>query len=133
LTRVLICDDNHTAVTGLATLLEMDGFEVVALTSPVEALRRLEAQPFDVLITDLEMPELNGLEVIRRARELVRGLPVLLLTAYVHSPASEQALARGALAVLAKPLDYDALLQRLAALGAPGQPSPASPPPESRR
>lgn len=117
MTRVLLCDDNRTALNGLQALLELDGFSVVAVSSGAEGIRRAAEERFDVLITDLEMPEVHGLDVLRRVRELKPELPTMVITAYAQSPASQLAQELGVRAVLPKPLDYDGLLAELGKLG----------------
>jgi two-component system response regulator HydG len=111
--HVLVVDDSSVAVTGLCQLLEMDGFTVEGVQRSPEALARLEARPYGALVTDLEMPELHGLELIRAAKRLQPALPIIVVTAYSDSPASQEALALGARAVFAKPLSYPTLLAEL--------------------
>jgi len=126
MSRILVVDDDAVAVRGLTQLLEMDGHEAVGLLQPELALVRLRAEAFDVLVTDLEMPGVHGLELVRAAREAQPGLAVVVVTAYDHSPAGASALALGARRVLGKPLHYEELLAELEALGEPGAPLTAS-------
>lgn len=112
--RILVVDDEQVAVKALCSLLEMDGYEPVGIVVPEEAVRRLRSETFDAVITDLEMPGVHGLEVIRVAREAPAAPPVLVVTAYAHSPASDSALALGARCVLGKPLKYERLMAELA-------------------
>ncbi|MGA9524433.1 MAG: response regulator [Myxococcaceae bacterium] len=112
--RILVVDDDRNAMNGLSALLEMDGYEVLGFTSSEDALQRLQSEEhFDAVITDLEMPKVHGLEMVRAARTGARELPVIVVTAYVNSPASKSAFALGAKAVLNKPLKYDTLLEAL--------------------
>lgn len=116
--RVLLVDDDRVAVDGLCSLLEMDGFDVTGLVSPEEALRRLKDERFDVLITDLEMPRIHGLDVVRAARAASATMKVLVVTAYMGSRASATALTVGAARVFSKPLRYELLIHELG--GEPG-------------
>jgi CheY-like chemotaxis protein len=111
--RVLLVDDDSVAVDGLCSLLEMDGFDVTGLVSPEEALLRLKAERFDVLITDLEMPRVHGLEVVRAARAASTSMKVLVVTAYMGSRASATALSAGAARIFSKPLRYELLIDEL--------------------
>ena len=113
MSRLLVVDDDRAAVDALGLLLEMDGFEVSAFTSPATALEELGKDHVDLVITDLEMPGVHGLELVRAG--IAAGKPVLVVTAYSGSPAAAAALELGASGVLAKPLDYDGLLQAVSA------------------
>lgn len=119
--RILVVDDDANAVTALCALLEMDGYEPVGVKRGEDALERLKAEAFDVVVTDLEMPRVHGLEVVRAARVARADMPVVVVTAYGNSPASASALSLGARRVLGKPLRYESLvseLERVAALPA---------------
>jgi CheY-like chemotaxis protein len=112
MTRILVVDDDRTAVGALQSLLEMDGYEVVGVLSSQDALVRLGAERFDAVVTDLEMPGVHGLEIVRAVRS-DSGIPVVVVTGYVNSPASKAALASGANRVLGKPLRYEWLMEAL--------------------
>lgn len=105
--RVLIADDNPTSqslATRLATGL---GAEVVVVGDGVEAIGRLEREAFDLLIVDVEMPRLSGLDVIRCLRKLpgaVARMPVIAVTAFGLPSNREAILAAGANDLLTKPL-----------------------------
>ena len=107
--RVLVVDDERAAVDGLRVLLRADGYEVVALQSSEAALVLLTKEKFDIVITDLEMPMVHGVEVVRAARKSRADMPVVVVTAYNDSPACTAAIAAGACKVMCKPIDYDAL------------------------
>ena len=68
--RILIVDDEPEILKVLKRALVSEGFEVVETTRPTEALRLLEEQPWDILISDIDMPVINGYELVKRAREL---------------------------------------------------------------
>ncbi len=108
--RILLVDDDRAAVDALRTLLELDGYQVIALTSGAEALTALHDQRFDALITDLEMPRVHGLDIVRAAHQ--KGLPTLVVTA--HAGLVGSALALGARRVFGKPLPYDDFAEELA-------------------
>ena len=112
--RVLVVDDDGGAVHALRTLLELDGYDVDALLSPTEALAHLASQSYAAVVTDLEMPLVNGVEVVRAAKKARPGTRVVVVSAYAQSPAADKALSEGADRVLGKPLDYEALLSELA-------------------
>jgi CheY-like chemotaxis protein len=117
--RILVVDDEAVAVNALCSLLEMDGYAPVGVCVAEEAVRRLRSEAFDAVITDLEMPGVHGLEVVRAAREAHAAMPVLVVTAYGNSPVSDSALVHGARCVLGKPLKYERLLAELARCAPP--------------
>jgi CheY-like chemotaxis protein len=115
--RILVVEDDPTAMKGLSALLEMDGYAVTGFTSAENALRSLQAGTYDAVVTDLEMRGVHGLDLVCAARARRPPIPVIVVTAYVSSPASRSAFALGAKAVLNKPLQYETLLQVLLASG----------------
>jgi len=111
--RVLIVDDDPGTVRGMRTLLEMDGFDTFATTSSADALEALGRERFDIVITDLEMPRVHGVEIVRAAVQADRSTRVFIVSAFTNSAVCDQALAAGATRAFAKPLDYDALVALL--------------------
>jgi DNA-binding response OmpR family regulator len=111
--RVLVVDGEPVAAGALCDLLWMDGYSAVGLCESHEAVERLRNEVFDAIITDVELPGGNGLEVVRTARESQPGMPVLVVTGLVSSLASVAALALGAHRVLGKPLRYETLISEL--------------------
>lgn len=109
MSRVLVVDDDRAATEGLRALLRFDGYDVVAVQSSSTALVMLANERFDAVITDLEMPEVHGVQIVRAARAARPDMPVLVVTAYSQSPACHAALEAGALCVLTKPVDFDVL------------------------
>lgn len=114
--RVLVVDDDFSAVTGLRKLLELDGYEVWATESPRRALERLASESFDAVVTDLEMPGVHGVEIIRAAQRARPGMPVLVMTGYFGTPICDTALEEGARRIFGKPIEYDILLDELAGI-----------------
>lgn len=115
MSHILVVDDDVVAVKGLCQLLEMDGHSVVGLVESNAALTRLREEKFDALVTDLEMPDVHGLELVRSGRAVQPGLCVVVVSAYAGSPAANGALKLGARRVLGKPLRYEELLSELEA------------------
>jgi DNA-binding NtrC family response regulator len=103
--RIAILDDEQRMVDIIAMVLRREGHDVSAFTSPKAALAALESQPFDLLLTDLKMPEQSGVEVLRRARELVPELPVILITAHATVATAIDAMRSGAFDYVEKPFD----------------------------
>src|SRR5690606_10037142 len=105
--RILIVDDEASQRQSLAQLLRLDGYEIDEAVSGAAALEQQRSQSFSVLITDLRLPGINGLEVIRRARELDNELGILLVTAYASVESAIEALRLGAHDYLIKPLIHE--------------------------
>jgi DNA-binding NtrC family response regulator len=108
--RILIVDDDPGQRSLLDSFLRGQGFQTVVAVSGEQALERLRAEEFDLMISDVRMPGLSGLETLRRARQQNAVLPVLLVTAYADIREAVGAMRDGALNYLAKPIDLDELL-----------------------
>src|SRR5438309_8818126 len=80
--RILIVDDDPGQRSLLDSFLRSQGFETVPVSSGEQALSRLRSEQFSMMISDVRMPGMSGLETLRRAREEHAVLPVLLVTAY---------------------------------------------------
>ena len=108
--RILIVDDDPGQRSLLDSFLRSQGFQTVLASSGQQALEILRTEPFSLMISDVRMPGLSGLETLRRARQEHAVLPVLLVTAYADIREAVGAMRDGALNYLAKPIDLDELL-----------------------
>jgi len=108
--RILIVDDDPGQRSLLDSFLSSQGFDTVTAISGEQALERLRTGDFGLMISDVRMPGLTGLETLRRARQEHPVLPVLLVTAYADIREAVGAMRDGALNYLAKPIDLDELL-----------------------
>src|SRR5579859_8022088 len=108
--KVLIVDDDPGQRSLLDSFLRSQGFETVLATSGEQALEKLNVVPVSMMISDVRMPGMTGLETLRRARQKHPVLPVLLVTAYADIREAVGAMRDGALNYLAKPIDLDELL-----------------------
>lgn len=125
--RVLVVDDNATSRTILQQFLGQMGAEVVLATDGVEALGRLERESIDLLLIDMEMPRMTGLDVIRHLRSQpgpLSHLPVLAITAHVTKAKRTEIETAGANAVLAKPVICPAALAAAVAQTLAGRSEP---------
>lgn len=114
--RVLIIDDEEKMAAIVARRLEREGFETKAQASPEKALAELEAFAPDVILTDLKMPGLSGLDVLERAKRALPNVEVVLMTAHGTVQTAVEALQKGARDYLTKPFQMDELLVVLARL-----------------
>jgi two-component system, NtrC family, response regulator HydG len=108
--RILVADDEASARNGLATLLRGEGFEVDLAEDGQQALVRLQDTCPDVLVTDLHMPHLDGIQLLERAREALPELVVILVTAFADVDTAVRAMQGGAEHYLTKPVQMDELL-----------------------
>jgi DNA-binding NtrC family response regulator len=108
--RILIVDDDPGQRSLLDSFLQSQGFETVLADSGEQSLKVLPSGSFDMMISDVRMPGLSGLETLRRVRQQNASLPVLLVTAYADIREAVDAMRDGALNYLAKPIDLDELL-----------------------
>jgi DNA-binding NtrC family response regulator len=108
--RILIVDDDPGQRSLLESFLRSQNFEVVLAESGERALALLPGGNFSLMISDVRMPGLSGLETLHRVRRQLPTLPVLLVTAYADIRDAVVAMRDGALNYLAKPIDLDELL-----------------------
>lgn len=93
---VLVIDDNETMRSGMALLLERMGHDVTAASGGVEGLRQMKAKPFDLVITDYKMEDLDGLEVLDAVRRDYADTDVVVITAYGTIDVAVEAMRKGA-------------------------------------
>ncbi|RJP21019.1 MAG: sigma-54-dependent Fis family transcriptional regulator [Deltaproteobacteria bacterium] len=107
--RVYVFDDDADSLESVAAALRRDGFEVLPFADPREGLARLAADGGDVVVTDLRMPGLTGLEVLRHVSKSHPGVPVVVLTAYGTVEGAVEAVRSGASDFLLKPVEIPRL------------------------
>ncbi|MFZ0064116.1 MAG: PAS domain S-box protein [Pyrinomonadaceae bacterium] len=113
--RILVVDDSSDTVEMLRTLLEMDGAMVTTAASGPEALEILEREIFDVILSDISMPGMDGFELLSRLRRLPNGreVPVLALTGFGRVEDVERAQSEGFFAHITKPVDVGEIVSML--------------------
>ncbi len=108
--RVLFCEDEALIRISTADYLQDFGFTVVEAGNGREALQAIDGAAIDILVTDIHLPDMNGLDLIRTIRETQPDLPVIFATGDMHVPGSE-GLERASL--ITKPYDYDLLAKKI--------------------
>jgi len=108
--RILIVDDDRRLARTLVDILRCKGYEAQAAHSGVEALDNIKKDYFDCVLTDIKMPQMNGVELHEAIKELQPGLPVVLMTAYSSDKLVKKGMEAGAVATLTKPLNINLLL-----------------------
>src|SRR5512139_2365588 len=101
---VLVVDDERNILVTLSRALSMEGHVVETATGGREALEKLAAAPIDAVVMDVRMPDLDGLEVLRRAREARPDLPVVIMSGHGSIETVRQAFRLGAFDYLEKPI-----------------------------
>jgi two-component system, NtrC family, response regulator HydG len=107
--RVLVVDDEESARDALDKLLTLDGYAVETAEDGAVALARFSEAPADVVVTDLNMPNMDGVELLKQLRALDPDIPVILCTASGEVSVAVAAMRAGAYDYLAKPVDVEAL------------------------
>ncbi|HUO87741.1 MAG TPA: response regulator [Rhizomicrobium sp.] len=108
--RIVILDDDPSVRTAIGRLLKTSQMEVETCSTGPELLSRLMNHPADCLLLDLQMPGMNGLDVMEYLGRLELVLPVIVITAHDEPGSRDACLAAGAVAYLRKPLDADELV-----------------------
>ncbi len=107
--QILIAEDEENIGDLLLELLQSEDREITVVTNGLDAIRKLKEHPYDLLITDLMMPKVDGMEVIRRAKKLYPDILVIIITGYASLETAIQAVKEGAYDYLRKPFRLDEL------------------------
>ena len=108
-TRILVVDDEPSMRDMLRIVLRRDGYDVVLAENGKAAIERLQSQPFDLLLSDIRMPDLSGVEVLRAAKEINRDLVAFMMTAFASTDTAVEAMRLGAVDYFIKPFSMDEL------------------------
>jgi PAS domain S-box-containing protein len=112
--NVLVVDDDEFALRSVVDVLRGERYQVVTAASGSEAIDLLKQGPFDLVLADLKMPEVDGLEVLRQVREIAPQAVVMILTGYASLESAIEALREGAYDYLLKPCSPDELRLKIA-------------------
>ncbi|MCP3888236.1 MAG: sigma-54-dependent Fis family transcriptional regulator [Desulfobulbaceae bacterium] len=107
---ILVVDDEPNYLVVLSELLKDEGFEVFTASDGKLGLKIIEDVDLDVVITDMQMPGMNGLEFLKRVKEKISDLPVIVITAFAEVDKAVEAVQAGAYNYLAKPFSNDELI-----------------------
>jgi heterodisulfide reductase subunit A len=111
--RILVVDDELAVRDSLKEWLEEEGFHVAMAGSGAEALAALEAEPFHLMLLDIKMPGMDGVEVLERAKARSAEITVVMMTAYATVETAVEAMKIGALDYLVKPFEVDGLIPKV--------------------
>jgi CheY-like chemotaxis protein len=112
--RILVVEDHHDTSFTLCRLLKLEGYEVEHAIDGVAGFSTATSLHPDLIVTDLQMPRMNGIEMIKRLREAfgLNSTPILVMSAYGRRTLDE-AMQAGANGFIEKPLDFDNLLAKV--------------------
>ncbi len=111
--RILIVDDEASMRELLAIVLRREGYDVSLAGNGAAAVAALESESFDLLISDIKMPDMSGVEVLRAARRLDPEMMAIMITAYASTESAVEAMRLGACDYLCKPFEVDELRLRV--------------------
>jgi DNA-binding NtrC family response regulator len=101
--NILILDDEPIVCDRLKAVLEKDGHHLDVFTDPVEAVQCLEENPIDIVISDIRMKSMDGIQVMNRVAEKSKRIKVILITGYATMELAREAMTKGAFDFIAKP------------------------------
>ncbi len=114
--KILLVDDDEGICDSLAKILTRKGYEVSPFTTGLKALKSMERSSYDLLLTDLKMPEMNGIELLTAARNIDPQLGVIIMTGFGEITSYLEAMDLGAAEYLNKPIkshELDLIIKRL--------------------
>ncbi len=116
--QILVVDDEELVARSLSNLLKKAGYEVTIAASATAALERIEKEPFDLIISDVRMPEMDGIQFISAARSACKKRtlnppPEILISGYADTDKYRQALKLGVADYLYKPFENETILRTI--------------------
>lgn len=116
--NILLIDDDKLVLMTLRRLLTLEGYKVTTALSGHGALRRIQEDGFDLIISDIKMPEMDGIETVRRIRQFLaqnskKLIPEIFITAYAKEDIYQEALRLNAAGYIEKPFDVKTLQQTI--------------------
>ena len=112
--KLLVVDDEEIALENLAYVLNKEGYDVVCLRSGSAALERLKHEEFHVVVTDLRMPKVDGMEIIKRCREWHPDTQLIMITGYPTERSDAEVMDKGAYHLVEKPFRLDEVRRTVA-------------------
>ena len=109
--KMLIVDDNEEFCRNVTDILELKGFEVMTALDGFEALELVKQDGFDLVLMDVKMPVMNGVETFKKIKEIAPYTPVIMVSAFAFEDLIREALRDGAFGYLKKPLDFEKLFE----------------------
>lgn len=108
---IYVVDDEEIVLSLISDALEEDGFNVMTANSAIDAFDYLKDQPADLLITDIRMPKMNGIELVKKTKELYPNISVIFMTGYANLDSAKDAIKQGATDYIMKPFELNEIRQ----------------------
>jgi DNA-binding NtrC family response regulator len=109
--RLLVVDDEPNMLRLLKTILmDKTGYEVDTTNNPLEVEKMLKEQPYDLVVSDLKMPLLDGIDLIEIIKKIDSQIPIIIITAYGTMETAEEAIQKGAYDFITKPFRKESIL-----------------------
>ncbi len=112
--KILVVDDNEEFCQNLKDILELHDYEVATAYDGFKGLKLVKENGFDLVLMDVKMPVMDGVETYKKIKEVAANTPVIMMTAYTVEDLIKEALQKGAYGSLRKPLDFDELFSLIA-------------------
>ena len=107
--KILIAEDEEISLKHLTYSLESEGYAVTGTKNGLDALKRLEKEEFDILITDVKMPEMDGLTLLGEVKNKYPNIQVMVITGFGSVESAVNAMKKGAIEYITKPFNLDEL------------------------
>ncbi|MEA3490226.1 MAG: response regulator [Candidatus Omnitrophota bacterium] len=111
--KILVIDDEIEICDLLEKFLTRKEYEVITATSAVEGIKKIKAEKPDVVLLDIRMPEMNGVEAIKKIREIDKDIGIIMATAVMDEKIAQETVKLGAADYIVKPFDLDYLEKSL--------------------
>jgi DNA-binding NtrC family response regulator len=112
--RVLVIDDDQIVLDSISQILTDENYDVDVSLRGAEGLDRAIREDYDIVLTDIRMPDIGGIKVLRGIRQKRPALPVVMITGYATAPSAEMAMKLGAADFIEKPFEPEELLKTVA-------------------
>jgi DNA-binding NtrC family response regulator len=110
---ILLTDDNKEFAQNLCDILELKGYSVLTASDGFQALEIIKSSPVDLILMDIKMPVMNGVETFKKIKKITADTPVIMLTAFALEELIQESIQEGAFACLKKPLDFNELFSTI--------------------
>ena len=110
---ILLADDNKEFTENLRDILELKGYSVLTASDGFQALETIKISSVDLILMDIKMPVMNGVETYKKIKKIIPNIPVIMLTAFALEELIQESIKEGAFACLKKPLNFTELFSTI--------------------
>ncbi len=111
--KILIVDDNTEFCRNVVDIVELKGYQAAVAHDGQQAIELVKQENFDLVLMDIKMPMMNGVDTFKKIKEINSDIPVIMVTAFAVEELIREALREGAFGVVRKPFDFDDLFERI--------------------